>query len=252
MDQPLPGESPKPKNLGRLIPEKELEILEKDSATDTLTGLYNRRGFIRKIEWLKKTTLAEELRKQIEESKNTENSQERRKQPEQQEYALLLIDIDNFKNFNDTYGHKVGDEVLKTAAIFLTRQFRPTDTICRWGGEEFTILLQDLKKTDFLNRLTKRLSSNEGKELSTLNFPFEMIETTEIGGEKTYRQHKSGEQYNVLPNETILVKIIAFSGGIVPFAPSKDNLDETIANADNHLYNAKKAGRDQIETTELE
>ena len=252
MDQPLPGESPKPKNLEILIPEKELEILEKDSVTDTLTGLYNRRGFIRKIEGLKKTILAEELRKQIEGSKNTETSQERRKQSEQPEYALLLIDIDAFKSFNDTYGHKVGDEVLKTAAEFLKKQFRPTDTICRWGGEEFSILIQDLKKTDFLNRLTKRLSSNEGKELSTLNFPFEMIEATGIDGKKTYRQHKAGERYNLLPKETMLVKIIAFSGGIVPFAPSKDNLDETIANADNHLYNAKKAGRDQIETTELE
>ncbi len=59
------------------------------------------------------------------------------------EIALLLIDIDKFKVFNDTYGHQVGDFILKEFCVILKKEIRKYDTLARYGGEEFTVILPD-------------------------------------------------------------------------------------------------------------
>ncbi len=96
------------------------ERLRIQSQTDSLTGLPNRRSMISELE--------------IERSRYDRN---------QSDFAVLMVDIDNFKTINDTYGHKAGDEVLEAVAETFKNTVRQSDTVCRWGGEEFLFLLRD-------------------------------------------------------------------------------------------------------------
>lgn len=92
--------------------------LEEQATIDPLTGLYNRRYL--------DTAIARELARC-----------KREKLP----LALIMIDVDHFKKVNDTYGHPGGDEVLKKLAALLLESIRATDVACRYGGEEFLLLL---------------------------------------------------------------------------------------------------------------
>lgn len=96
---------------------------------DSLTGLYNRRYF-RELIALEFTRLKRYL----------------------SFFSLLMIDIDNFKNYNDTQGHSAGDELLKKAAGIFKNTVREADTVCRYGGEEFVVTLPqtDKKGAEFL------------------------------------------------------------------------------------------------------
>jgi diguanylate cyclase (GGDEF)-like protein len=94
--------------------------LENQSIRDALTGLFNR--------YFMQISLDRELSRAA-----------RRKQP----LAVLMIDVDHFKRFNDTYGHAAGDAALKGIANVFQSSIRPEDIACRYGGEEFTILLPD-------------------------------------------------------------------------------------------------------------
>lgn len=90
------------------------ETLTHDAATDPLTGLMNRRSFDIFIEkWDRENT----------------------------PFSIIVLDIDHFKRVNDTYGHQAGDEVLRYLASVVTRSVRPGDICCRYGGEEFVVLL---------------------------------------------------------------------------------------------------------------
>ncbi len=83
---------------------------------------------------------------------------------EKKSYTLALVDIDNFKNINDTYGHILGDEILKRVGQTAKTQFRKNDLVCRWGGEEFLIVLEniDLKKSEeLLNRFRNNLKQTQ-------------------------------------------------------------------------------------------
>ena len=94
------------------------EALRTQSIKDALTGLYNRRY------------LEEMLEREI-----------RRAVRAGQSLGILMIDLDHFKKFNDTYGHDAGDTVLRETASFLVRSIRAEDIACRFGGEEFVIIL---------------------------------------------------------------------------------------------------------------
>lgn len=72
-------------------------------------------------------------------------------QKKQSDISLLIIDLDNFKNINDTYGHIVGDEILKQFSSILKSNIRTTDIAARWGGDEFVITLNGVNKKDALN-----------------------------------------------------------------------------------------------------
>jgi diguanylate cyclase (GGDEF)-like protein len=89
---------------------------------DTLTGLPNRRLFI------------EDLEQKIKEQKRY-----------QRKFAVMYMDMDNFKKINDTFGHDVGDELLKQFAQRIKSSMRETDVIARIGGDEFTILLSEIR-----------------------------------------------------------------------------------------------------------
>jgi len=94
------------------------DALRAQSTKDPLTGLYNRRY------------LEEMLDREI-----------RRAIRSEQHLGILMLDIDHFKKFNDTYGHEAGDAVLRETGSFLTRSIRAEDFVCRFGGEEFVVVL---------------------------------------------------------------------------------------------------------------
>ena len=94
------------------------EALRAQSIKDPLTGLYNRRYLTEMLE--------REIRRAV-----------RAEQP----LGILMLDLDHFKKFNDTYGHDAGDTVLRETASFLTKSIRIEDIVCRFGGEEFVIIL---------------------------------------------------------------------------------------------------------------
>jgi len=96
---------------------KEREQFKKQATHDSLTGLSNRQSF--------EETLAIELERHMRHGIV---------------FSLIMLDIDNFKNVNDTYGHDIGDITLKSVAKLLKDNVRKIDTVCRWGGEEFIIL----------------------------------------------------------------------------------------------------------------
>ena len=94
------------------------EALRAQSVKDPLTGLYNRRY------------LQEMLEREI-----------RRAARAEQPLGILMLDLDHFKKFNDTYGHEAGDTILREVGAFLIKSIRVEDTVCRFGGEEFVIVL---------------------------------------------------------------------------------------------------------------
>jgi diguanylate cyclase (GGDEF)-like protein len=115
------------------------QSMELRATTDGLTGLTNHRAFQERLEQLH--ALAERSG---------------------QKFALILTDIDHFKSVNDTYGHPVGDAVLKRVAAIFTRRARKVDIVARYGGEEFVIVLPDTDAEGaavFANRLREEVGS---------------------------------------------------------------------------------------------
>ena len=107
-------------------------VLEQDAKVDPLTGLYNRRSF------------NEYLRKAVDAADRNEKN-----------VSLIMLDIDDFKRVNDTYGHNQGDVVLKEVANVLRDNVRENDIVCRWGGEEMLILLE--VSDDIASRIAERI-----------------------------------------------------------------------------------------------
>ncbi len=105
------------------------ETLQHQSIRDALTGLFNRRY------------LEESLPREIQ-----------RALRKQQTLGIIMLDIDNFKRFNDTFGHEAGDIVLQEVGLFLRTNTRESDIACRYGGEELTLVLPEASLLDTLQR----------------------------------------------------------------------------------------------------
>ena len=158
------------------------------SHTDALTGLYNRRRFME--------SLTHELARQA-----------RNDQP----LCLVLIDADHFKDVNDTHGHDMGDDVLRTLARLLQACVRsPTDLVCRLGGEEFALILPDTDREQAV-----RVGERVREQLAGLQF-----------GEP-------GRRFRL----TVSMGIVECAG---------EPLGVCLKEADTQLYQAKDEGRDRI------
>ncbi len=172
---------------------EKTEELKRISITDVLTGLLNRRYF------------QERLTEEIERSR-------RHRIP----VSLIMVDIDNFKAFNDNYGHLGGDEILILLGQALRNYIRAIDVAARYGGEEFTIILPQTNKEDariIAERLCREIERNE-----TL--------------------HK---KFSDLTRLTVSV-------GLATFPDDAETFEELIRNADRALYQAKLQGKNRVIT----
>jgi diguanylate cyclase (GGDEF)-like protein len=170
--------------------QKELNQLTKEARTDPLTGLFNFRHFRACLE------------QEMERTRRTE-----------QPTTLIIIDLDFFKRINDNWGHEVGNQALVAAAKAITRSIRNLDILCRYGGEEFTLILP---ATDLL-----------------------------VGLQVAERVRAAIESHHItVDNQTVQ---LTASLGVDIYNYQHDNTAEQfIARADKHLYQAKKSGRNCV------
>jgi len=124
-----------------------------------------------------------------------------------------MLDLDHFKNFNDTYGHDAGDTVLRETAAFLLKNVRAEDFVCRFGGEEFVVILPT--------------ADQEGARGRGERFRTKMRDMTLM------HQGKS-------------LGMITFSIGVAAFPQHGTSPKGLMAAADAALYEAKRGGRDQV------
>lgn len=120
--------------------ESEQERLEDEASYDPLTHFLNRRSMDERLNHTHRNAIINDI-----------------------PYSLIMADIDHFKNFNDSYGHDCGDFVLQNISKIITAQIRSKDSACRWGGEEFLILVNDGPEiaVEVANRIRSAIESYE-------------------------------------------------------------------------------------------
>lgn len=166
------------------------ETLRHQSIRDTLTGLYNRRY------------LEESLEREIHLARRNKTT-----------LGVIMLDVDHFKRFNDTFGHDAGDVVLRELGLFVQSNIRRSDIACRYGGEELTVILP-------------------GASLQQITLRAEQLRL----GVKSLKLVYQGES---LGN-------ISLSLGVACFPQHGDSGKEVIHVADSALYQAKRLGRDRV------
>ena len=132
-----------------------------------------------------------------------------------QELCVIMLDIDDFKNINDTYGHVIGDEVIKHCALTLSNQFRSSDIVARYGGEEFIVLTKHLKYKDLI-KVAERVR--------------DYIDKSALFSEQNDKVH------------------FTVSIGIACIEDTDTDIEIVIQRADHALYTAKANGKNQIVT----
>ena len=161
------------------------KLLEELYITDALTKLYNRAYFDDVINSITKHQRKADI-----------------------DFALVIADIDKFKLLNDNYGHQIGDEALKKVAQTLKKSLRENDIIARWGGEEFVIMLKNVRAEE-AKMITEKLRI--------------AVESTKV-------------------NDSLSCTC---SFGIAMYV-SSENIDNTFKRADDALYEAKRSGRNRV------
>ena len=152
------------------------------AVTDELTGAYNRNHL--------NSVLAQEVTRDLRYNKT---------------FGLLMIDLDHFKNINDTFGHAAGDKVLKNTARILSQSIRTNDTLVRWGGEEFVVVAIEVDEKNLIHLCEK------------------------------LRQKIEDETYDGVAKVTVSIGATLFR--------KNDSQDTLLSRADKALYEAKEKGR---------
>lgn len=127
--------------------------------------------------------------------------------------AVLMIDVDHFKSLNDTFGHEAGDAALQSLGALLKGHFRAEDVVCRYGGEEFTVIMPEASK-----------QSAEQRANALCEAAKQMVV-----------QHRGQP-----------LRSISLSIGIAAFGEHGESGESLISSADTALYAAKTAGRDRV------
>lgn len=152
-------------------------------------------------------------------------------------YTIAMLDIDRFKLFNDTYGHDIGDTVLKMVATQLT-MVKGRGKVYRYGGEEFTILFKGKSAQDCVTHL-------DDIRLLIANYPFQIrqqLERREVQDEKSKESKKTAVSMKTVEK----VVQVTISIGVAQGRSSATTPEEVIKAADKLLYKAKEAGRNQV------
>ena len=165
------------------------EALRAEAVRDPLTGLYNRRY------------MQEFLEREL-------HSARRKHRP----LAVMMLDLDHFKRYNDNFGHSAGDQALAAVGEILQRCVRADDVACRYGGEEFSLMLPDCS----------------------------LLQAT-VRAEEIRKRLKEHAQTNRPPTDALTVSI-----GVAAFDETTDRVDLLLKFADDALYQAKRAGRDRV------
>lgn len=173
-----------------IMKSRDFEHQYKLATTDGLTELYNHRYF------------QEQMIQQVENCKRYNTS-----------FSLILIDIDFFKKFNDTFGHQSGDAVLRQVSQKLKRNVRSTDIVCRYGGEEMSIILPNTDKKEAIITAQKICQTIAEK-------PFKLANDKESN--------------------------VTISLGVSTYPEDGEAADKLIESADKRLYKAKNNGRNQV------
>lgn len=132
----------------------------------------------------------------------------------QRPYAVALVDVDHFKSYNDFYGHQAGDDALVAIAAMIKKTIRRTDSVYRYGGEEFLIVLP---------------------------------EVGEVGGAIAADHVRQSVEKMALPHEKAERGYVSVSIGVAEERQHEPDQNETIARADQALYKAKRGGRNRVE-----
>lgn len=135
----LSAERTKQKELTRQL-QKAHDQLHKISLTDELTGLFNRRYL--------NATIQKQVAQVLRNYRNSHQGSDKRNS-NNTDILFSMVDLDHFKAVNDAYGHSAGDQVLKQTSQLLTKSCRATDTIIRWGGEEFLVVSQNVCRESY-------------------------------------------------------------------------------------------------------
>jgi diguanylate cyclase (GGDEF)-like protein len=166
----------------------EFEKMEAKTYTDALTGLYNHRYFVKRL-----------------------NEEIQRASRYKRRLGLMLFDIDDFKVFNDKFGHQWGDELLRVMGMTLSKSLRSVDIVSRYGGDEFCIIMPEADRSTcaiFMERLRKSIADTD------------------------FRVRENGFEGRV-----------TISIGAAIFPDDADNADRLIYSADMALLRSKAKGR---------
>lgn len=137
--------------------QKQLKYFKKLSYFDELTGILNRRGFLKYSQ------------KFFEEVKNYQKFPNRRKNFIIKNLSLAIFDIDYFKKINDEFGHQIGDKILKEVSSIIKNEIRWIDVFARWGGDEFVICFVGAKEKDALTIMNSLKEKTEKTEFRIKN-----------------------------------------------------------------------------------
>jgi diguanylate cyclase (GGDEF)-like protein len=189
--------------------EKKIAELERLATEDELTGLKNRRYI-----W--------EFSRQIIEHARVEKGR----------VTLLVFDIDNFKHYNDVYGHSAGDEVLRQAAVLMRRCCRSHDIVGRIGGDEFAVVF-------WVDPQLKVADSQTERRSAIADHPKEVVFIA-----NRFRKELEDTELHLLGPEA--KGVLTISGGLASFPRDGSTVKELFAQADKALLEAKRSGKNRI------